>query len=363
MSTLAFELTPALEAGQPPEARGLARDEVRLMVASRSSEEIVHTRFRELPNHLRAGDLIVINNSATLPAAVAATREDGTTIEVRFATRAPRTRRADLFVVELRSAGGVAPLRSARAGEDIRLLGSGRLELLAPYARLGRLWLARMEVDDGLHAYLSRHEQPIRYSYVHQPWPLSAYQTVYATVPGSAEMPSAGRPFTADLLTRMVAAGTLIAPITLHAGVSSLESHEAPYPEEYVVPPTTARLVNAVRAWGGRNSCRRDHGRARARIRGTAQQDGGGSRRLDGPRYLARSAAPRRGWTPHRLARAPSLTPADAGRGCWRGSGAALLRERPRARVSLARIWRQPPDLAVRPPNAERRAAGIAVRL
>jgi S-adenosylmethionine:tRNA ribosyltransferase-isomerase len=252
VSTLAFELTPALESGQPPEARGLARDEVRLMVASRSSEEIVHTRFRELPNHLRAGDLIVINNSATLPAAVPATREDGTRIEVRFATRAPRSRRADLSVVELRSAGGVAPLRSARAGEDIRLLGAGRLELLAPYARPGRLWLARMEVDDGLHAYLSRHGQPIRYSYVHKPWPLSAYQTVYATVPGSAEMPSAGRPFTADRLTRVAAAGTLIAPITLHTGVSSLESHEAPYPEEYVVPPTTARLVNAVRAWGGR---------------------------------------------------------------------------------------------------------------
>lgn len=264
MSTLAFELLPALEAGAPPEARGLARDAVRLMVASRSRGAIIHTDFRRLPTYLRAGDLMVINNSATLPAAVAATRTDGTTIEVRFATRAPgdtnparrpETRgphhSQDRFVVELRTAGDMSPLAAGSPGEEIQLPGNASLELLAPRAGQRRLWLARVRNIDDLHRYLHRWGHPIRYHYVNQPWPLSAYQTVYASVPGSAEMPSAGRPFTAELLTRLITKGVLIAPVTLHTGVSSPEAHEPPYPEEYDVPEPTARLVNAVRRSGG----------------------------------------------------------------------------------------------------------------
>jgi S-adenosylmethionine:tRNA ribosyltransferase-isomerase len=251
VSALAFELAPALEASEPPEARGLARDEVRLMVAGRASGEIAHARFRELSDHLREGDLLVINTSATLPAAVPATRA-GESIEVRFATRAPLAGdREDLFVVELRSGGGESPL-AGRAGDSIALAGGGRVELLAPYAGSGRLWLARTGTGEPLHRYLARHGRPIRYGYVRGRWPLEAYQTAYATAPGSAEMPSAGRPFTAELITRLVAAGVLFAPLVLHTGVSSPERHEPPYPEHYEVPPATARLVNAVRGWGGR---------------------------------------------------------------------------------------------------------------
>jgi S-adenosylmethionine:tRNA ribosyltransferase-isomerase len=100
--------------------------------------------------------------------------------------------------------------------------------------------------------HLARHGHPIRYGYLPAEWPLEAYQTVYAADPGSAEMPSAGRPFTPALITRLVAGGVLLAPLTLHTGVSSPERHEAPYPEAFAVPATTARLVNAVRGWGGR---------------------------------------------------------------------------------------------------------------
>ena len=85
-----------------------------------------------------------------------------------------------------------------------------------------------------------------------QRWPLSAYQNVYAAEPGSAEMPSAGRPFTPELITRLVTGGVLVAPITLHTGVSSQERHEPPYPERFRVPRHTANLVNAVHEWGGR---------------------------------------------------------------------------------------------------------------
>ena len=121
-----------------------------------------------------------------------------------------------------------------------------------PYAGGPRLWLARVDGPGPLGAALAAHGHPIRYGYVRNDWPLSDYQTVWATEPGSMEMPSAGRPFTPELITRLVAAGVLVAPLTLHTGVSSPERHEAPYPERYEVPEATARVVNAVRGWGGR---------------------------------------------------------------------------------------------------------------
>jgi S-adenosylmethionine:tRNA ribosyltransferase-isomerase len=251
MSALSFELAPALEASEPPEARGLARDDVRLMIATRSSGGIVHARFRDLPSFLEAGDLLVINISATLPAAIAATRTDGTSIEVRFASRTPQSTADDRFVVELRSMDGDAPAAGS-SGERIALAGDAMLELVAPYDTAGRLWLARTHMAVPLQRHLKRHGRPIRYGYVPGRWPLSDYQTAFAAVPGSAEMPSAGRPFTAELVTELVAAGVLFAPLVLHTGVSSPERHEPPYPEQYEVPPPTSRLVNAARAWGGR---------------------------------------------------------------------------------------------------------------
>ena len=128
---------------------------------------------------------------------------------------------------------------------------AARARILAPYAA-PRLWLAHLDLPHGLESYLAEHGQPIRYSYVPQRWPLSVYRNVYATEVGSAEMPSAGRPFTAELITRLVAGGVVVAPITLHTGVSSQERHEPPYPEPFRVPRHTASLVNAVHEWGGR---------------------------------------------------------------------------------------------------------------
>jgi S-adenosylmethionine:tRNA ribosyltransferase-isomerase len=258
LSALAFELPAALEAREPPEVRGLARDDVRLMVARRADGAISHARFRDLPSLLAAGDLLVLNTSATLPAAVPAQRGGGATVRVHFATQAPHVRGDGWWVVELRTADGAHPLGDAPAcaGERLTLAGGAELEIIAPYAYGAasgdRLFLARVEAREPVPAYLARYGEPIRYGYVSNPWPLTAYQTAYATVPGSAEMPSAGRPFTPELITELVAAGVLIAPLTLHTGVSSPERHEPPYPERYEVPIPTARLVNAVRAWGGR---------------------------------------------------------------------------------------------------------------
>jgi len=251
MTAPAFDLPTALEAREPPEARGLARDEVRLMVATRSDGLVRHARFRDLPELLAPGDLVVVNVSATVPAAVGARRAEGTPVRVHFATRAPQLDES-WRVVELRSADGARPAR-APVRERITLVGGeAALELVAPYASGARLMLACFHGEGSVDEYLARHGEPIRYGYVTGRPPLAAYQNAYATEPGSAEMASAGRPFTPELITRLASRGVLVAPITLHAGVSSPERHEPPFPEQYEVPAPTARLVAATREWGGR---------------------------------------------------------------------------------------------------------------
>src|SRR5215211_4733114 len=190
---LDFQLPPELEASAPPEARGLSRDEVRLMVSYRADDLVIHTQFHDLPGFLDAGDVLVINTSGTLQAALDATREDGTPLELHLSTHLP----ADLWIVEVRGLGDVAsePFLHATAGETLRLPGGAGVTLLAPYSqdRLHladgptRLWIASLQLTQDLYCYLDSYGFPIRYSYVKQRWPIEAYQTVYATEYGSAE--------------------------------------------------------------------------------------------------------------------------------------------------------------------------------
>jgi S-adenosylmethionine:tRNA ribosyltransferase-isomerase len=250
MSAPAFELQPALEAREPPEARGLSRDGVRLLVARVTDGSLEHRTFAEVPDLLAPGDVVVINVSATIPAAVPARRADGTPIRIHFATRAPQLE-DDWRVVEIRSADGSRPARLA-ADERLELRRGATLELVAPYASGQRLMLARFRGALPVDEYLERNGEPIRYGHVRAPWPLEAYQNVYAISPGSAEMPSAGRPFTLELISRLLTRGITVAPITLHAGVSSPESHEPPFPEWFEVPARTARAVCDARHRGGR---------------------------------------------------------------------------------------------------------------
>jgi S-adenosylmethionine:tRNA ribosyltransferase-isomerase len=223
---------------------------VKLLVATRSDGMIRDAAFRELPELLAPGDLLVVNVSATIPASVSATRADGSSVQVHFSTRAPRLE--DTWrVAELRGSGGRRPARG-QAGELIALRGGASIELVVPYAAGSRLWLTRYDGPVPLLEYLERYGEPIRYAHSPRRWPLAAYQNVYATTPGSSEMASAGRPLTDGLITRLAAAGVLMAPITLHAGVSSLERGEPPFPEQFDVPETTAAVIAAVRGWGGR---------------------------------------------------------------------------------------------------------------
>jgi len=251
-SSIHFDPVREAVAPAPAEARGLSREDVRLLVAS--PRQLTHARFRELPDHLRAGDLLVVNDSATIPGEIDAESSTRGPVVLHLATPLDD----GSWVTEVRT-----PVDAARAvldgvPGDRFDAGPVTVTLLEPYPRGGssptgqgnRLW--RTHVEGPLESHLQQHGRPIAYGYLARRYPLSAYQTVFATHPGSAEMPSAGRPFTHGLVTRLVSRGVAVAPVTLHTGVSSQEAGEAPQPERFAVPAATARLVNAVRAWGGR---------------------------------------------------------------------------------------------------------------
>ncbi|WP_416955186.1 S-adenosylmethionine:tRNA ribosyltransferase-isomerase [Nocardioides sp. T5] len=238
-------------APRPAESRGLARDEVRLLVAT--PDGLSHGRFADLPDHLRAGDVLVVNTSATVAAEVDADL-DGRPVVLHVAHRLDD---GDA-VVELRTAPDAArSLLTARVDDVVRV-GDVRLVLREPWLGQAssptgvgnRLW--RVSVRGDLDRQLDWNGRPIAYGYLDRRYPLADYQTVFGTRPGSAEMASAGRPFTHELVTRLVTAGVQLAPVTLHTGVSSQEAGEAPGPEWFEVTPTSARVINQARANGGR---------------------------------------------------------------------------------------------------------------
>ena len=247
----AFDLAPELEAASPPEERGIARDRVRMMVAHRSSGSIEHSRFDRIAGHLAAGDAIVVNVSRTLPAAVTAISPCGEELVLHFSSPSPADER--LWVVEPRlpAGAGTAPFRGLRAGDRLALPGGASIDLREPY--LGeRLWVARPRMVGSVESYLGRRGRPIRYAYAAGEWDIGAYQTIFGIEPGSAEMPSAARPFTARTLAALAARGVQVVPIVLHCGVSSLEDGESPLPERFAVSQAAAARVNGVRGSGGR---------------------------------------------------------------------------------------------------------------
>ena len=239
-------------APRPAEWRGLARDEVRLLVGQ--GDAISHARFQDLPQHLRAGDVLVVNNSATVAGEVDATLH-GADVVLHLAARLDDGDR----VIELRSApDATRAVLGARPGDVLRV-DDVLMTLTEPWptgqpssptGEGNRLWRARARGD--LDGAVQRRGRPIAYGYLDRRYPLDAYQTVFGHRPGSAEMASAGRPFTDALVTALVSRGIAFAPVTLHTGLSSQETGEAPAPEWFEVSDASARLINAARAGGGR---------------------------------------------------------------------------------------------------------------
>ncbi len=244
--------TSSAFAPQPAEERGLERDEVRLLVGT--PDGIDHVRFRDLPDHLRVGDVLVVNISAAVNAEIDAVLDEAP-IVLHVAHRLDGGDR----VVELRTAPDAARALLDASSGDVVTVGDIVLTLRSPWpgdapssptGSGNRLWRASIRGD--LERQLARNGRPIAYGYLDRRYSLTAYQTVFGTHPGSAEMASASRPFTDALVTRLVTAGVQFAPVTLHTGVSSQEAGEAPGPEWFDVPASTARVIEAARAGGGR---------------------------------------------------------------------------------------------------------------
>jgi S-adenosylmethionine:tRNA ribosyltransferase-isomerase len=247
---LDFDLPPERIAPGPIEATGKRRDQARLLVAWKWDSRLVDAEFADLARFLDPGDVLVVNTSATLPAAVPTL--DGRLLHLSGELA------GGLWMVEVRTPcqAGSHPFLTAAAGEVVPLPDGGTAQLLAPFpvGQSGpvRLWTAALLLPEPVLGYLDRFGRAIRYGCAREAWPLSAYQTVFASEPGSAEMPSASRAFTPELVSALVRAGIVFAPLTLHTGVSSQEAGEPPYPERYRVPAATAELVDAARVNGHR---------------------------------------------------------------------------------------------------------------
>ncbi len=240
---LLFDRPTDLFASSPPEIRGHGRDDVRLMVST--AEGDAHHTFTDLPGLLETGDLLVVNESATLPASLPAIGRLGNVL-LNLSTRFSE----NLWLAEPRwSPAGPGPL-PLDEGETLRI-GSARATLLKQYPGIPRLWLVRLDVPASL--LMVKHGQPIHYGYA-PAYPMETYQTLFSTFPGSVEMPSAARPITKRVRDALLARGIGIAGILLHTGVSSLEiedefvEDQALYPESFRVPAGTAQAINATRA-------------------------------------------------------------------------------------------------------------------
>lgn len=254
-----FDLPRALQQALPTEERGIRRDQVRLMVSHIFTDEIQHTSFDQLDQYLNEGDVLVVNTSGTLKASVTAFRSDGEMVRVHFSTLHEQDEAGQYWIVEIRTVKDHATHRFDQAvkGEVLGLKNGGSIELVAPYYSSTdrghlQLWIAGINLPISLEEYLDYYGEPIRYHRTASQFPQSYYQTVFANELGSAEMPSAGRPFTAELVTRLVAKGVEIVPVLLHTGVSSLEINEQPYEEYYRVSVTAAARLNAARRDGRR---------------------------------------------------------------------------------------------------------------
>lgn len=245
-----FALPDDAEAAAPPEHRGVPRDGVRLLVSRPSGVE--HRRFRDLPDLLEPGDLVVVNTSATLAAALQGSLPGRPVVPVHVSAQLDD----GSWAVELRRPDGRGPDLGGSRGLEVRLPDRLVLHLREPYpdatAARSRLWRARPSRPVDLAAYLALHGEPVSYAYLDGRFPLRDYQTVFADEPGSAEMASAARPFTPELVVRLAVRGIVVAPVQLHAGVSSPERHEPPLAERFAVPRTTAALVAHTRSLGGR---------------------------------------------------------------------------------------------------------------
>ncbi len=234
----------------------VSRHAVRLVVVDRARDVVTLTKFASLASLLRPGDLVVVNDAATLPASLFGTTERGEPFELRLSAPVDGSR---LYGVLL-GAGDHTTRTEHRAAPpaiaigDVVSLGALHARVVAASGR--RVELIARETGDALWQALYASGKPVQYAHRPELMPLYAVQTAYASRPWAAEMPSAGRPLTWDVLLSLRRAGVQIATLTHAAGLSSTGDdaldHALPWPERYEIPRRTAELVADTKARGGR---------------------------------------------------------------------------------------------------------------
>lgn len=246
-SAMKFELPEELNAKEPPERRGIRRDYVKMMVLDKTTGQTNHTQFYHLDRYLKKGDLLVLNASRTVPAVLKSQKEmDGTEVEIRLAHR-----KNESIWEALPVSGNV------KKGDVIRFSSTLTATIIEQSDKTPFVLLAFNLCCSSLFNQIYRLGEPVRYEYIQEPWNLDYYQTVFATKPGSVEMPSAGRAFSWELLFRLQKKGVKIAYITLHTGLSYLlddKWHKGPDTnfENYEVPKETAEMILETKRSGGK---------------------------------------------------------------------------------------------------------------
>jgi len=254
--TFDFHLPKSLECAKPAEERGILRDEVRLMVSHRANDSIAHTTFSEIDNYLQVGDVLVVNTSGTMKAALSTRLPNDEEGRIHLSTPLENNE----YLVEVRQVvdNNTKRFYGLQVGDKLPIPLSSNVEIITPHFTQNedgehlQLWKVHVDIPIPLEEYLSLYGEAIKYSNINKKYPHHYYQTYFANEMGSAEMPSAGRAFTSRLVSQLLSKGIQFAPILLHTGISSLEANEKPYPEYFKVSESTASLINLARAEGRR---------------------------------------------------------------------------------------------------------------
>lgn len=236
-----FSLPAELNASSPPEERGFRRDHVKLMVIDKDTGAIAHDLFYRLGDYLRKGDLLLLNNSRTIPAVLRSLCGK----EMRLA-RSAMNGHWDVLII----GDGI------KRGTELHFPNQLMAKVLGKVAGTALWTVCFNQENEPFFDTLYRYGEPIRYEYIHSPWELESYQTVYASVPGSAEMPSAGRAFSWELLFDLQKKGVTLGFLQLHTGLSDYLNDDpvkpGENPEYYHIPKKTLQMIDETKKAGGR---------------------------------------------------------------------------------------------------------------